>query len=877
MRIQIKTLIKSIFYVSFFLLFFACGSDDDGVSSKKPVKIFILAGQSNMQGHGEVEVSKNGSLRWLINNDKDKKYQHLIDKDGQWKKRNDVFIRATDRLDTVKTGELSVGYGAFDYTIGPELQFGNVIGDYYDNDVLLIKTSWGGKDLAIDFCPPSVVSDSGYVKIPYAPKDTGYYYVQMLATVYDVINNISEYVPNYSGQGYEIAGFAWHQGWNDRVAIKKNKAYENNLFHLINDVRRDLGEPTLPFVIATTGMKSYKENDPNELSLIQAQMAMASYPEFKGNVKVVDTRPFWRTVEDSPKKENYHWNRNAESYLLVGESIATSMIDIIDENSKNEIVSRTRSVLGSSSDMLAPTPPMGWNSWNAFAKEIDENKIKSIADIMVSSGMRDAGYEYLVIDDAWMASERNEDGQLIADSIKFPGGMKAIGDYIHSKGLKYGIYQCRGDLTCQNLPGSFEHEQIDMNSFASWGVDYIKMDACFAARNGRLSSEDFTIYSEAIKNTGRPMVFSISDFGQGAWAWGGKNYGQLWRTSMDIFPFINSVYKCAETSGGAGSSHPGFNGLWQFSGPNHWNDPDMLQIGNLKNAVEDKVHFSLWSILAAPIMAGNDLRVMSDSTKNILLATEVIAVNQDTRGQQGYKIYNKDSVEIYNKPLADGTTAILMLNKGMEKTDVVVKWEQVGLKGKQKVRDLWKQEDIGVFEDSFVAENLGQHGHIFIKVGTVGSKPLPGPIPVSPEKYTVSRTGTTYLSDIYYIMKEFNHPVADRNFHGEELEVDGIIYEKGLGCKSSSIVMFKIDSKADRFQSIVTLDDLSPDDKTGKFRVLNEDKFGGRVLFDSGGMKKGDDPISIDIDVKGVDFIYLEFTGKGVFGNWVDAKVLVNN
>jgi alpha-galactosidase len=840
------------------------------------VKVFILAGQSNMAGHGETEKGEKGNLSWLVKNDTKGKYQHLVDKNGAWKVRDDIYVYAHDKFDVLHTGGLSIGYGAYETTIGPELQFGNVVGDYFDENVLLIKTAWGGKSLAVDFCPPSAVSDSGYVRIPYAPKDTGYYYVQMLATIYEVLNNLNKYVPDYSGEGYEIAGFAWHQGWNDRVNKSANAAYESNLVHLIKDVRRDLGTPNLPVVIATTGMRSYKENDPNERSLINAQLAVKSHPEFKGNVDVVDTRNFWRAREDSPAKQNYHWNRNAETYLLIGESMANAMVGMLKEYDMKHVSHDIRPAQCSANNVLLPTPPMGWNSWNAFEKDIDENKIKAVADIMVSSGMRDAGYKFLVLDDAWMDSLRNDNGQLLADSAKFPGGMKAIGDYIHSKGLKFGIYECRGRVTCQNLPGSFEHEQTDMNSFAEWGVDYIKMDACFAAQNGRLSTEDFSIYHDAIKNTGRPMVFSISDFGQGAWAWGGNNYAELWRTSMDIYPYIKSVYKCAETSGGAGSIHPAFKGLWQFAGPDSWNDPDMLQIGNLKNSAEDKVHFSLWAILSAPLMAGNDLRIMNDTVKNILTAKEVIAINQDLRAQQGYKVFEKDSIEIYNKPLADGTTAVLLLNKGQRKTDVTVSWKQIGLSGFQAVRDLWEQKDLGSFPNSFTAKNLEQHGHMLVKVGTVGSKPLPGPTPVSPEKYTVTKTGTTYLSDLYYIMKEFNHPVVDKNFQGDALQFNGKTYEKGLGCKSKSIMMYKLDGKADRFQGVIQLDDASDDEKTGKFRILNEDKFGGRVIFDSGQIKKGE-PKTVDIDVKGLDFILLEFTGKGVFGNWIDAKVIANN
>lgn len=866
--------LNSLLTHSFCVLFILIAAVTKGVS-QKPVKVFILAGQSNMQGHGEVEKGEKGNLTWIVKNDKNGKYQHLVNKNGGWTKRDDVFITTEDKYNVKRTTELTVGYGASEHTIGPELEFGNVMGDYYTNDVLIIKTAWGGKSLAVDFCPPSAVSKRGYNKLPGAPKDTGYYYVQMLATVYDVLENIQKYVPDYKGEGYEIAGFGWHQGWNDRVNQSAVDVYEKNMAHFIRDVRRDLGAPKLPFVIATTGMGGWKEEHPRAVALMKAQLAIANYPEFKENVAVVDTRDFWREIEESPSKQNYHWNRNAETYLLIGKSMADAMTNILSDNSRNKISQKIREATYSENRILAPTPPMGWNSWNSFKQEINENKIREIADIIVSSGMRDAGYRYLVLDDAWMGPKRDAKGELMADSIKFPAGMKAMGDYIHSKGLKYGIYECRGLKTCQGLPGSLHHEQTDMSSFADWGVDYIKLDACFAEKNGRLTTEDLAIYRDAIKKTGRPMILSISDFGQGGWAWGGKNYGQLWRTSMDIYPFIESVYNCAETSGGAGSIHPGFNGLWQFAGPGHWNDPDMLQIGNLKNATEDKVHFSLWCMLAAPLMAGNDLRVMSDSVKNILMARELIAVNQDSRAQQGYRVFKQDNIEIYNKPLADGTTAVLLLNKGHDIANITVNWKQVGLKGKQKVRDLWEEKDLGTFKDSFTAKNLGQHGHMLIKVGKEGSKPLAGPEPLSPEKYTVTNVGTTYLSDLYYIMKEYNAPVVDKSFKGKAFNLNGRSYEKGLGCKSISALMYKLDGKADRFKAIVGLDDASPDGKTGKFRVLVEDKFGGRAIYDSGIIEKKDGGKEVDIDVKNLDFIMLEFTGKGVYGNWVDARVEV--
>jgi len=527
-------------------------------------------------------------------------------------------------------------------------------------------------------------------------------------------------------------------------------------------------------------------------------------------------------------------------------------------------------------DGLARTPPMGWNSWNALKTDIDESKIKAIADAMVSSGMRDAGYVYLVLDDGWMAKERDRDGNLLADPEKFPHGMKALGDYIHKKGLKFGIYECRGYLTCQKLPGSFQHEEQDMGTFASWGVDYIKLDGCFAERNGRFSSVELAIYKRSIENTGRPIVLSISDFGNGSWAWGAKEAAHLWRTSYDIEPSIESVYSCADTSGGHEAIHPAFNGLWQFAGPGHWNDPDMLQVGNLPDPKEDKVHFSLWSILAAPLMAGNDLRSMSDAVRNILTAPEVIAVNQDARGCQGYKIYENGGREIYNKALSDGTTAVLMLNKSKATTDMTVTWDEIGLKGTQNVRDLWERKDLGEFRTSFTAANLSQHGHVFIKVGTPGGKPIPGPVPVPLEKYSVTKSGITYLSDLYYIMKQGNAPHKDQSFNGKALSVRGTTYHKGLGCRDSSRIMYKLNGKADRFQAVAGLDDSYTGRETARFRVLNEDFFGNQVLFDSGPMTRDHPAKKIDIDVKGVEYILLMFDGNEAAGDWADVKVIAN-
>jgi hypothetical protein len=540
---------------------------------------------------------------------------------------------------------------------------------------------------------------------------------------------------------------------------------------------------------------------------------------------------------------------------------------------------------------LAPTPPMGWNSWNIFAKDINEVNIKAAADAMVASGMRDAGYQYLVLDDAWMAAERDENGALQADPNKFPKGMKDIGDYIHSKGLKFGIYEDRAYRTCQSLPGSFGHEQIDMATFAAWGVDYIKMDSCSAEGNGRLSSEDYAIFRHYIEETGRPMVLSISDFGNAAWVWGGKETSQLWRTGWDIRSWMDSVYNCADCSGGSHRSHPAFNGLWQFAGPGYWNDPDMLQVGNFR--IEDemvrtsanKAHFGLWCILAAPLMAGNDLPHMTDTVRDILTAPEVIAVNQDQRGVQGYKVFVDDKLEVYNKPLADGTTAVLLLNKGRKQADITVTWEMIGLSGRQPVRDLWACKNLGTFKDAFTAKALGQHGSMMLKIGKKG-KPLPTASPVPLERYTITRQGVTSLSDLYYAWRDFSVPVYNRTFEGNQIRINGKIFEKGFGCKSKAAFMFAGTERGDRLMGTVALDESYQGENEGRFRIFHEDYFGNRVLWDSGKMSKDSPARTFDIELEGYNCLMLTFDGRNikdgkrandVLGVFADPRVIAND
>jgi len=285
-----------------------------GQAGKGPVKVFILAGQSNMEGQGAIQADpkKNegkGSLEYLVKTPATAdRFKHLVDKGGKWVVRNDVWIWYLGRK-----GGLTVGYGARVDRIGPELQFGHVMGDYFNNQVLLIKLAWGGKSLGKDFRPPS----SG--------GEVGPYYTEVVKQVKDVLGNLKTHFPDYDGRGYELAGFGWHQGWNDRINQAFNDEYEKNMANFIRDIRKDLGAKDLPFVIAETGMSGREETNPRALSLMRAQAAVADYPEFKGNVAFVGTRDFYRPKEVSPSGQAYHWNSNAETYFLIGNGMGEAM------------------------------------------------------------------------------------------------------------------------------------------------------------------------------------------------------------------------------------------------------------------------------------------------------------------------------------------------------------------------------------------------------------------------------------------------------------------------------------------------------------------------------------------------------------------------
>jgi len=322
---------------------------------------------------------------------------------------------------------------------------------------------------------------------------------------------------------------------------------------------------------------------------------------------------------------------------------------------------------------LALTPPMGWNSWNTFQTNINEKMVMEMADDMVKSGMKDAGYIYLVLDDGWMAKERDANGDLVADPVKFPKGIKHVADYVHSKGLKFGLYNCAGTKTCAGYPGTRGYEYNDARWYAKNEIDYLKYDWCNT--EGITAKEAYKTMSNAIKISGRKMIFSLCEWGDNQpWEWA-KDIGQLWRISGDIY----NCFDCIKDHGTWKSWGVTYiidmrKNIRQYAGPDHWNDFDMMEVGHGMTVNEDRAHFSMWCMLASPLIAGNDLREMTPETIKILTDKDLIAVNQDKLGVQAYLYRQQDSVDTWIKPLANDEVAVCFLNRSKKSMPVNYDW-----------------------------------------------------------------------------------------------------------------------------------------------------------------------------------------------------------
>jgi len=359
---------------------------------------------------------------------------------------------------------------------------------------------------------------------------------------------------------------------------------------------------------------------------------------------------------------------------------------------------------------LVRTPPMGWNSWNKFAGRVTDKDVRDMADAMVSSGMSKLGYVYINIDDTWELG-RDAQGNITSNN-KFPD-MKALADYVHSKGLKIGIYSSPGPTTCAGYMATYGHEEQDAKTFAAWGIDYIKYDMCSARTIYTQSLEDvqgmYQKFGEALQKQNRPIVYSLCEYGvDEPWKWGTNVGGNLWRTTGDISDHWASMDKI------------GFSQLAiaQYTRPGHWNDPDMLEIGNGgMTADEYRTHMSLWSMLSAPLLAGNDLRTMTDETKSILMNAEVVAIDQDPAAKPTQVLKEEGKVEVLWRSLADGSVVVGLYNRGEQATDVSFAWSDLKLGATKKLhaRDLWKHSDVAVSGDTYTA-TVPMHGVVLLRV-----------------------------------------------------------------------------------------------------------------------------------------------------------------
>ena len=346
---------------------------------------------------------------------------------------------------------------------------------------------------------------------------------------------------------------------------------------------------------------------------------------------------------------------------------------------------------------IAATPAMGWNSWNHFAKRVTDKDVRAAADAIVASGMKDAGYIYVNIDDAWEADKRDAQGNIQANS-KFPD-MKALADYVHSKGLKIGIYSGPGPRTCGGYLGSYQHEEQDAKTYAAWGIDYLKYDLCSyheimqkeapgdQAKQYQMMRAAYEKMHKALQATGRPIYFSLCQYGwDSVWKWGPTVGGNSWRTTDDI----EDSYMSMSNIGFAQA------GLSKYAAPGHWNDPDMLEVGNGKMKYNEYLtHMSLWAILAAPLLAGNDLSQMSAETKSILLNKDVIAIDQDPLGKQGDRVSAEGPFEVWSKPLKDGSIAVGLFNRGHDAEQMSLPLAKLGLSAGSKIHNVWNPSDSG--------------------------------------------------------------------------------------------------------------------------------------------------------------------------------------
>lgn len=491
---------------------------------------------------------------------------------------------------------------------------------------------------------------------------------------------------------------------------------------------------------------------------------------------------------------------------------------------------------------VSMTPPMGWNSWNTFYGNINESLIKGIIDVMGTNGMKAAGYVYVNLDDNWMATTRDGAGNLQADPARFPNGIKALSDYAHGKGMKLGIYGDHGSKTCMGVAnsGSYGHEAADAKTFASWGVDYLKYDNCNTVAGSNMQT-DYTNMAKAIADAGRPMVFSVCAWQTQAWM---PDVGNLWRATDDI----TTAWLGSENSLGRSIlvNLDGNAGNFIFTRPGAFADPDMLEVGNgTRSNDQNKSHFGLWALMAAPLIAGNDVRSVSAANLAILTNSDVIAIDQDSAGVQGRKISDNGDLEVWVKPLGrDFTTfAVGLFNRSNSTQTMSINWKDLRLDTNSvTVRDLWAKQDLGSTKGRYTAQ-VPSNGLALVKVvGTMDPK------------------ATYWVSDIPFTQRAngYNYVQVDRSNGGKGLKLGSTTYAKGFGTNAVSRIAVPLNRKFERFQSDIGID-AETAGGSAIFQVIGD----GKTLFASSVLKGGGAPVSVDVSVQGVDSLFLVATDGG--------------
>jgi alpha-galactosidase len=447
--------------------------------------------------------------------------------------------------------------------------------------------------------------------------------------------------------------------------------------------------------------------------------------------------PFLFTIAATGKRPMEFSAEGLPSALNL-DKITGQITGVVKEKGIHVVMLKAKNALGSSTrpfkivvgDQIALTPALGWNSWNCFASAVDDSKVRSAADAMVKSGLINHGWTFINIDDCWeirpetddpmlKGELRNEKG-MINTNKKFPD-MKALSDYIHSKGLKMGIYSSPGPLTCAGFTASYEYEEKDARQYAEWGIDYLKYDWCSYGRIARDHSlpelkKPYFVMRAALDKVNRDIVFSLCQYGMGdVWKWGGEVGGNSWRTTGDI----TDTWVSMTDIGFSQAGHE------VYAKPGNWNDPDMLVVGKVGwgpqlhptrlSPNEQYTHISLWCLLSSPLLIGCDMTQMDDFTLNLLTNDEVLEVSQDPRGKQAGRVFKEGDLEVWAKDMEDGSKAVGLFNRGTWKSEIKVRWSDLGIRGKQAVRDLWRQKDLGTYSEEFKTF-VQRHGVVMVKI-----------------------------------------------------------------------------------------------------------------------------------------------------------------